>query len=201
MPIDERPQSAQPSDGVWRRGFMLVALIGGLVTAVVVIALALTRGAEPTAREPAPAPTSSRIAATTTSIVEQDQVVARLRDILKVRDRAYRDRDLDLLKQVYTSDCPCLRGDGDAIRQLLKDDAVWIGASTSVRINKLEKENDRLWVIVADFVASPFRIETESGDLIRAVEERSEPFRFVLTRKSAGETLLLGFAAPINESD
>jgi hypothetical protein len=195
MPIDERPQSPQPSDGVWRRGFMFAALIGGLVIAVVVIALALTRGAEPAAREPASAPTSSRIAASTTSIVEEDQVVARLRDILKVRDRAYRDRDLDLLKQVYTSDCPCLRGDADAIRQLLKDDAVWIGASTSVRINKLEKENDRLWVVVADFVASPFRIETESGDLIRAVEERSEPFRFLLTRKSAGESLLLVFCS------
>jgi hypothetical protein len=94
-----------------------------------------------------------------------------------------------------------LRGDGDAIRQLLKDNAVWIGASTSVRINKLEKENDRLWIVVADFVASPFRIETESGDLIRAVEKRSEPFRFVLVRKSVGESLLLGFAAPIDESD
>lgn len=143
-------------------------------------------------KEPASAPTSSRIAATTTSIAEKDEVVARLHDILEARDRAYRDRDVDLLKRVYTSDCPCLRGDGDAIRQLLKDNVVWIGASTSVRINKLEKENDRLWVVVADFVASPFRIETESGDLIRAVEERSEPFRFVLVRKSIGESLLLG---------
>jgi hypothetical protein len=177
---------------------MLAGLIGGLVIAVIVIALA--RGPEPEAEVSASAPTSSRIAASTT-IAEEDEVLARLRDILKVRDRAYRDRDLSLLKEVYTSDCPCLRGDGDAIRQLLKDKAVWIGASTSVRINKLEKENDRLWIVVADFVASPFRIETESGDLIRAVEERSEPFRFVLTRETADDSLRLGFAAPIDESD
>jgi hypothetical protein len=199
MPIDDRPQSPQPSAGNWRRGFMLAALVGGLAIAAVVIALA--RGSEPAAKAPASAPTSSGIAPTTTSITEEDEVVARLREILKARDRAYRDRNVDLLKEVYTSDCPCLRGDGDAIRQLLKDDAVWIGASTSVRINRLEKENDRLWVVVADFIASPFRIETESGDLIRAVDKRSEPFRFVLTRKSAGESLLLGFAAPIDESD
>jgi ketosteroid isomerase-like protein len=165
------------------------------------VVIALARGSEPAAKAPASAPTSSGIAPTTTSITEEDEVVARLREILKARDRAYRDRNVDLLKEVYTSDCPCLRGDGDAIRQLLKDDAVWIGASTSVRINRLEKENDRLWVVVADFIASPFRIETESGDLIRAVDKRSEPFRFVLTRKSAGESLLLGFAAPIDESD
>jgi hypothetical protein len=199
MPIDDRPQSPQPSAGVWRRGFMLATVVGSLVIAVVVVALA--RGSEPPAQDVASAPTSSGIAATTTSIAEEDEVVARLRDILRVRDRAYRDRDIDLLEQVYTSDCPCLRGDGDAIRQLLKDDAVWIGATTSVRIDRLEKENDRLWVVVADFIASPFRIETESGDLIRAVDQRSEPFRFVLTRKSASESLLLGFAAPIDESD
>jgi hypothetical protein len=165
------------------------------------VVLAIARGTERAAEEPASAPTSSRIAATTTSIAEEDEVVARLHDILEARDRAYRDRDVDLLKQIYTADCTCLRGDGDAIRQLLKDNAVWIGASTSVRINKLEKENDRLWVVVADFVASAFRIETESGDLIRAVGERSEPFRFVLVRKSVRESLLLGFAAPIDESD
>ena len=199
MPIDDHPQSPQPSAGVWRRGFMFAALIGCLVIAVVVIAL--VRGSEPAAKGLDSTPTSSGIAATTTSIAEEDQVAARLRDILQVRDRAYRDRDVDLLKRVYTSDCPCLRGGGDAIRQLLRDNALWIGASTSVRINKLEKENDRLWVVVADFIASPFRIETESGDLIRAVDERSEPFRFVLTRKSADESLLLGFASPIDESD
>jgi ketosteroid isomerase-like protein len=199
MPIDDRPQTPQPSAGVGRRGFMLAALIGGLIIAVV--SVALVRGSEPAAKDLDSAPTSSGIAATTTSIAEEDEVVARLRDILQVRDRAYRDRDVDLLRQVYTSDCPCLRGDGDAIRQLLNDDAVWIGASTSVRINRLEKQNDRLWVVVADFIASPFRIETESGDLIRAVDERVEPFRFVLTRKSSDDSLLLGFAAPIDESD
>ena len=59
--------------------------------------------------------------------------------------------------------------------------------------------NSRLWVVVADFTASPFRIETESGNLVRAVEGRTELFRFVLTRSAANKSLLLGFAAPVDE--
>jgi hypothetical protein len=140
------------------------------------------------------------MAATTTSLAENDVVLSRLRDILEERDRAYRERDVGLLKKVYAADCPCLRGDGDAIKQLLKDDAVWIGASTSVRVKKLEKVNNRVWVVVAEFVASPFRIETESGDLVRAVDGRTELFRFVLARTSADSSLVLGFAAPVDEA-
>jgi hypothetical protein len=87
-----------------------------------------------------------------------------------------------------------------AIKQLLKDDAVWVGASTSVRISKLEKVSDRVWVIVGQFDASPFRIETKSGNLIRAVQGKSELFRFVLAREPVSGDLLLGFAAPVDQS-
>ena len=59
---------------------------------------------------------------------------------------------------------------------------MWVNASTSVRIKKLEKVNDRLWIVLTDFTASPFRIETESGSLIRAVDGRTELFRFALAR-------------------
>jgi hypothetical protein len=117
-----------------------------------------------------------------------------------VRDRAYRDRDAGLLEKVYTTDCPCLRGDRAAIRQLVHDNAVWVGSSTSVRVQKLDKVNDRLWIVVASFVGSPFRIETESGSLIRAVEGKSELFRFALARTTKDE-LLLGFAAAVDEAD
>jgi hypothetical protein len=87
-----------------------------------------------------------------------------------------------------------------AIEKLLEDDAVWVGASTSVQIRKLDKENDRLWIVVATFVGSPFRIETETGDLIRSVERQSELSRFVLTRIAANDDLLLGFAGPVGEA-
>jgi hypothetical protein len=131
---------------------MLVAVLGGLAIAVVVVALARQSADSPNSTSAEP---SSSLAVTTTSLVEKDAVISRLRDILEERDRAYRERDAALLRKVYSIDCPCLRGDGDAIKQLLKDDALWIDASTSVRVKKLEKVNSRLWVVVADFTASP----------------------------------------------
>jgi hypothetical protein len=195
MPIDDRSQTSRPL--TLTRGFLLAVLIGGLVAAVAV--LTVIRRPEPTASAPS-APTSASSAASATTIGEEEEVIARLRAILKVRDRAYRERDLDLLKKVYTTDCPCLRGDRDAIKQLLQDNAVWVGASTTVEIKKLEKVNDRLWIVVADFIGSPFRIETESGNLIRAIEGRSELFRFALARTTADSNLLLGFAAAVDET-
>jgi len=126
-------------------------------------------------------------------------VVARLREILRVRDVAYRRRDAELLKTIYTNDCPCLAGDGNAIKQLLKDNAIWVGASTSIRVEKLERVSDRLWIVIASFNASPFRIETESGQLVRSIEGKSELFRFVLARIAARPEWMLGYAAPVGQ--
>ena len=192
MPNDDRVERGAP-----RRAFILAGLLAALAVAVALVVFALQ--SDSSAPDSAFAQPSSSLAVTTTSLAEKDAVVSRLREILEQRDRAYRERDVGILREVYSSDCPCLRGDGDAIRQLLKDDAVWKGASTAVRVKKLEKVNDRLWIVVADFIASPFNIETESGDLVRAVGGRTELFRFVLARPASNESLVLGFAAPVNE--
>jgi hypothetical protein len=178
------------------RGFVALILIGVLVAGVAVFGT--VKRADPASQESPSASTQPRVA--TTTIGEKEEVIVRLREILRVRDRAYRDRDAGLLEKVYTTDCPCLRGDRAAIRQLVHDNAVWVGSSTSVRVQKLDKVNDRLWVVVASFVGSPFRIETESGSLIRAVEGKSELFRFALARTTKDE-LLLGFAAAVDEAD
>jgi hypothetical protein len=178
------------------RGFVALILVSVLVAGVAVFGS--VRRADPAPPESPSASTPPRVA--TTTIGEKEEVVIRLREILRVRDRAYRDRDAGLLEKVYTTDCPCLRGDRAAIRQLLQDNAVWVGSSTSVRVQKLDKVNDRLWIVVANFIGSPFRIETESGSLIRAVEGKSELFRFALARTTKVE-LLLGFAAAVDEAD
>jgi hypothetical protein len=197
MPNDQLPASTPSTTGL-RKGFGLAVLLGGL--AVLVVVVAVLRTSDPESSVP-PEPTVSRAAETTaTTIGERDRVVARLREILRIRDRAYRNRDVSLLRKIYTADCPCLRGDEGAIRQLLKEDAVWVGSSTSVRVEKIDKESDRLWIVEAIFAGSPFRIETESGDLIRAVEEQRELFRFALV-KAVDDGLLLGIAAPVDDSD
>ena len=196
MPSNDHGASSRPS--ALTRGLVLSVVIGGLVLGVAV--MGIVKRTDSAAQGSSPVPTSPRVVATTTTITEEDEVIVRLREILKVRDRAYRDRDIGLLNKVYTTDCPCLRGDRDAIKQLLHDDARWVGASTSVRVRKLEKVNDRLWIVIADFRGSSFRIETESGDLIRSVEGSSKLFRFVLARSASNKNLLLGFAAAVNET-
>jgi hypothetical protein len=192
MPNDDRVDRGAP-----RRAFILAGLLGGLAIAVAVVVFAIQ--SDSSAPDSVSAQSPSSLVVTTTSLAEKDVVVSRLRQILEQRDRAYRERNVGVLRKVYSKDCPCLRGDGDAIRQLLEDDAVWKGASTAVRVKKLEKVNDRLWVVMADFIASPFRIETESGDLVRAVAGRTKLFRFVLARPASEQSLVLGFAAPVGE--
>jgi hypothetical protein len=158
----------RPPTGTQRRRFVFVILIAGLVVAVGVIALTERSDHASTSAPSAPVSTAT-LNVTTTTIGEREEVVARLRTILRVRDRAYRER-------------------------------VWVGASTSIEVKEIERASDRLWVVVATFIGSPFRIETESGNLIRSVEGRSEPFRFALARDESHE-LLLGFAGPVDESD
>ena len=199
MPTNDHPTPPARLDPT-RRGMVLAILIGGIAVAVAVVVLNARGTPEAASSSSVPA-SPSTANATTTTIEAGSEVVGRLRDILGVRDRAYRERDADLLKGVFTTDCPCLKGDRKAIDQLLKDDAVWVGASTAIRVKNIEQVNDRLWIVTATFEGSPFRIETESGQLIRAVEGRSEPFRFALARTAPGTKLLLGFAGPINEAD
>jgi hypothetical protein len=196
-PAPPPPTSRGPSRAVW---------IAATTTALLVAALAaflMTRSDGEAVGSPAPSPESSvpptTASPTTTTIDTETEVVARLREILRVRDVAYRQREAGLLRTIYTSDCPCLAGDGKAIKQLLKDNAIWVGASTSIRVEKLERVNERLWIVIAIFDGSPFRIETESGRLIRSVEGKSELFRFVLARSADRSKWMLGYAAPVKD--
>jgi hypothetical protein len=195
-PAPPPPRSRGPSRAVW-----VAAITTALLVAVAAAFLTTRSGGEAVGYLPPESsvpPTTS--APTTTTIDTETEVVARLREILRVRDVAYRQREGGLLRTIYTSDCPCLAGDGKAIKQLLKDKAIWVGASTSIRGEKLERVNERLWIVIATFDGSPFRIETESGQLIRSVEGKSEQFRFVLARSADRSKWMLGYAAPVKDN-
>jgi hypothetical protein len=198
MQFDDHPAPPPTRHGPSRAAWVAATVVALLVVTAVVAVL-MTRGDGEAAGSTAPEPSSPQTTAspTTTTIDTRTEVVARLREILRVRDVAYRRRDAELLKTIYTNDCPCLAGDGNAIKQLLKDNAIWVGASTSIRVEKLERVSDRLWIVIANFNASPFRIETESGQLVRSIEGRSELFRFVLARIAARTEWMLGYAAPV----
>jgi hypothetical protein len=99
----------------------MFAILIGALTVAAVVATSVWQSDSPATESPS-LPASS-IAATTTSTIARNEIEARLRDILRVRDLAYQRRDIELLRQIYTTDCPCLRGDVSAIRQLRKDNA------------------------------------------------------------------------------
>jgi len=66
-------------------------------------------------RATSPAP-STATNPTTTSLDFRSELTGRLVEILRIRDRAFQDRDSEILKDIYTGDCPCLEGDQNAIR-------------------------------------------------------------------------------------
>ena len=138
-------------------------------------------------------------AAATTTSDPRTEVVARLKEILKVRDKAFHDRNPRLLSAVYTVDCPCLEGDTNAIKELVGRNYHLIGGGTSIRVRRVERVNSRLWLVIADFDSAPLRIETKSGDLVRQEPAGSDLFQFALAKPVDATEWLLGRASAYND--
>jgi hypothetical protein len=181
-----------PSRAVW---------VAATATALVVAAAAflMTRNDGEAVGSPPPAssvpPTTA--SPTTTTIDTETEVVARLREILRVRDEALETRNAGLLSTIYTVDCPCLQGDRDAIRRLKQNHEVWRGVSTSISVENLEQVNDRVWIVNALFVAAPFQVENETGDPIRKTPGERNLTRFALARPVGRAEWLLGHVSLI----
>jgi len=152
-----------------------------------------TRGSDETPPQSAPPPTGPPTAtAPPTSIDERAEVVARLREIFRIRDEAYAGRNVIPLTQIYASDCPCLKSDMQIIQQMKTMGVIWEGVSTSIEVQKAERVNARLWILTTIVTGAPFRIEKESGQLIREVGKGSDLVRFILTKPSGHQDWLLG---------
>jgi hypothetical protein len=116
-PAPPPPAPRGPSLRVW-----LAATAVALLVATAVAAFLMTRGEGEAVGSPPPSlePTSPQTTAssTTTTIDTETEVVARLREILRVRDNALLQRNAGLLDDIYTVDCNCLKDGRIAIRQL-----------------------------------------------------------------------------------
>jgi hypothetical protein len=128
------------------------------------------------------------------------EVIQRLKEILQVRDKAFRERDSGILEDVYTVDCPCLEGDRNAIKELTANNYHMVGGTTSVRIRKANRVSARLWLVVADFRSAPLRIEAEDNKLIREEAGGSDLFQFALSKPAGSSEWLLGRAAAYKDS-
>jgi hypothetical protein len=194
-PAPPPPTPRGPSRAVW-----ITATTTALLVAVAA-AFLMTRSDGEAAGSPTPAPESSAApttaSPTTTTIDTETEVVARLREILRVREEALETRNASLLSSIYTVDCPCLQGDRDAIRQLKQRHEVWRGVSTSISVQNLERVNKRLWIVNALFVAAPFQVENESGDPIRTTPGERNLTRFALARPAGHAEWLLGHVSLI----
>jgi hypothetical protein len=198
MQLDDHPVPPPrtprgPSRAVW------VAATATALLVATVAAFLMTRsdGEAVGSLPPEPSIPQTTASPTTTTIDTETEVVARLREILRVRDGALETRNASLLASIYTVDCPCLQGDRDAIRQLKQRHEVWRGVATSISVRNLEKVNERLWIVNALFVAAPFQVENESGEVIRSTPGERNLTRFALARPVGHAKWLLGHVSLI----
>jgi hypothetical protein len=140
-----------------------------------------------------PPPTSASPSPTSSDV--QTELVSRLREILATREQAYHTRNPELLKGIYTVDCPCLASDTNAIHELIGANYIWIGGEASIRVRRTERVTARMWMIIADFSSQPLRVETQSGRLIRSEPRGQDLFQFVLAKPVGSPQWLLGRAS------
>jgi hypothetical protein len=187
-------QGHEAPSGTARR-VIAVGLTVSLTAVALVVALRVgeDNGVESTSPQ-IPAFSTSR---TVRSAVAPSDVVSRLREILRIREAAYRTRNPDLLRSIYSIDCPCLESDERAILQLLDHGYEWDGIKTSIEIRSVDRIHERLWTVVALFRSEALRIETAEGQLVRREPAGSDLFKFTLIRPPGEQDWLLGLASVI----
>jgi hypothetical protein len=186
---DPPPRGPSASPRIWTVLGILAPI--GLLLAVFVI----RQGGEVPTSTTNTAIGSTVPAHPTTTLDERDELVDRLKEILRKREEAYRERNTKTLQEIYTVDCPCLESDSNAIHELRREGYIWVGGDTSIEVRRTERVSARLWTIVADFTSAPLRIETESGKLIRSEPGGTDLFQFALAMPTGSTEWLLGRAS------
>ena len=190
---DHLATGSQPKNPNVRRGALVVLVLlslGSLLFTVLMVRDDDGATEAPENHAVAPAPSMQ----TTTTVVPEAEIISRLREILAYREAAYRKRDPELLRDIYTVDCPCLESDSNAIRELIREAYVWVGGETSIRVRSSKRVTEKMWIIIADFSSEPLRIQTESGRAVRNEPRGSDLFQFVLAKPPGSTQWLLGRA-------
>ena len=200
MPNDDPQVLPEASPSTSRRGRGRVSMVLSVIVLSVLVAVGavLSRSEEATSSAPSSSRPAGGGSTTTTIAVAKTEITSRLREILKVRDRALLARDARLLSDIYTVDCKCLEDGKALIRQLRKENVVWKGVSTNITIENTEEVDDRLWIVVATVQTPPVRIETEAGRLVRIVPAERNRVRFALAKPMNEEEWLLGHASSLS---
>jgi hypothetical protein len=198
MPNEDPQVLPEASPSASRGGRISVVVFVIVLAVLVAVGAMVSRSEEATSSAPSSSRPAGGGSTTTTIAVAKTEITSRLREILKVRDRALLARDARLLSDIYTVDCKCLEDGKALIRQLRKENVVWKGVSTNITIENTEEVNDRLWIVVATVQTPPVRIETEAGRLVRIVPEERNRVRFALAKPMNEEEWLLGHASSLS---
>ena len=189
MSSEDRPARSTTLRRFAVAGVLAILLVVALLGAVLLSRVEDVEGTAPTVRQ-----SSAESSTTSPTLGTRTEVVERLREILQIRDRAFRERDSKPLEDVYTIDCPCLEGDRNAIKELASNNYHMIGGTTSIKVRRTDQVNGRLWLVVADFRSAPLRIEAADNRLIREESGGSDLFQFALSKPSGSSEWLLGRA-------
>jgi hypothetical protein len=137
--------------------------------------------------------------APSSTVGTREEVIARLHQIFRIRDQAIQARNPAPLQDIYTVDCPCLKGDQQLIGRLKEGRLRWQGIKVSLDIQDVERVNDRLWIVSALVRTSSFKILRTSGATVRDVPPGQEYSRFALAKPIGQERWMLGQASVIEE--
>jgi hypothetical protein len=197
MSKDDLQVPSESSLKASHRGHVSVVLFVLVLALLAGIGFVVTRGEDAVSSAPSTGRPAGIATTTAGTAVSETEIASRLREILKVRDRALVARDSKLLDDIYTVDCKCLEDGRALIRQLRKENVVWKGVTTDIAIDNTEEVNGRLWIITATVPTPPVRIETEAGRLIRIVPAERNVVRFALARPQNEDEWLLGHASSV----
>lgn len=192
----QAPPSPAPRGTAHRAMWVAAAIVGLLLVAIAAV-LVTRSDAKSTAVLPSQTAPAMSTMAPMTTLEPRQEVIGRLREILRIRDRALATRDANLLETIYTVDCNCLPQSRALIRRLRKEHVVWNGLSTSLKVQQVERVNDRLWIVIGVLSTSTARIEDESGNLIEVAPGEKDRFRFAVAKPVDSQDWLLGYASVI----
>jgi hypothetical protein len=200
MRVRRQPNESQRR---WYR-LLLGGLVGATLLLLVVVGLTAQLTRSSSKGSPSATTTSAQPQSTTapsSTVGTRGDVVERLHEIFRVRDRAIQSRNQELLTGIFTVDCPCLKGDRELIQQLKRDKLIWRGISVSIEVQEVERINSQLWAISGLVTTSPFDIVEESGAIGRRIPKGEELSRFALAKPTGQADWLLGQASVIEEHD
>jgi hypothetical protein len=186
MPLKDYQASPVAYRRLTAAGFIAFLVSGALIFALV--------NRQQTADTDKPGSLPVPTATTEAKSREHDEILSRLQEILRIREDAYRFRNAEMLRSIYSEDCPCLASDEDAINELQRLEHRWTGIATSIEVRSAKRIDERIWVVVALFRSNALRVETRSGGLVRVEPAGNDLFQFTLVKLQDTQQWLLGLA-------